>query len=396
MSRNTTIKFSVIGLGYVGLANSLVLAEYHKVVGFDQDQKVIVNLQSKNSHINEEGIKNALKSDKSDFLATDSKNLCYQNSDYVIIATPTNYDPEINFFDTSSVESSINDAIELSPHHALIIIKSTIPIGFVKEMNARHQTSRIVFCPEFLREGSSYEDAKNPSRIIIGSHHNDAKELGSLLKNASEQNQVAVIHTGSTEAEAIKLFSNTYLAMRVAFFNELDSFAMNHSLSSQEIIDGVSQDNRIGSFYNNPSFGFGGYCLPKDTKQLLANFNSTPQNIISAVVKSNLTRREFLAKKIIEMKPKKIGIYRVAMKANSDNYRSSAILKLGKHIKDNSNIEICIFEPEISVSDLPDFELKFDFDNFVSDVDLILANRIDENLEKVNIPIFTRDIYNEN
>lgn len=396
MPKDTTIKFSVIGLGYVGLANSLVLAEYYKVVGFDQDQKIISNLQGKNSHINEDGIKNALKSDKIDFFATDSKKLCYEKSDYIIIATPTNYDPEINFFDTSSVESCIEEAIELSPSNAPIIIKSTIPIGFVKEMNSRYQTSRIIFCPEFLREGSSYEDAKNPSRIIIGSHHNDAKGLGSLLKNVSEKNEVDVIHTGSNEAEAIKLFSNTYLAMRVAFFNELDSFAMSHSLSSQEIIDGVSQDNRIGSFYNNPSFGFGGYCLPKDTKQLLANFNNTPQNIISAVVKSNLTRREFLANKIIEMEPRKLGIYRVAMKANSDNYRSSAILKLGKHIKDHSNIEICIFEPEISVSDLPDFELINDFEDFVSNIDLILANRIDNNLEKVDIPIFTRDIYNEN
>ncbi len=396
MPRNTIIKFSVIGLGYVGLANSMVLAKYFKVVGLDQDKKIVSNLQDKKSHINEDGIKNALKSDRINFSATDSKKICYENSNYIIIATPTNYDPEINFFDTSSVESSIKDAIELSPANALIIIKSTIPIGFTKEMNARHKTSRIIFCPEFLREGTSYEDAENPSRIIIGAHLNEAKELGLILKSTSEKKEVAVIHTGSDEAEAIKLFSNTYLAMRVAFFNELDSFAMNYSLSSQEIIDGVSEDNRIGKFYNNPSFGYGGYCLPKDTKQLLSNFNTTPQNIISAVVDSNNTRRDFLAKKILEMQPKKIGIYRVAMKANSDNYRSSAILKLGKQLKNDSNTEVCIFEPEISVSDLPDFELINDFKKFVSGVDLIIANRIDDNLKTLNIPIFTRDIYNEN
>ncbi len=396
MSRNTTIKFSVIGLGYVGLANSMVLAQYFEVVGFDQDKKIIENLQDKKSHINEDGIKNALKSDNINFLATDSKKLCYEKSDYIIIATPTNYDPEINFFDTSSVESSINDALELSPSHGLIIIKSTIPVGFVKKLNAKHKTSRIIFCPEFLREGSSFEDAANPSRIIIGSHLNEAKKLGSILKRTSNKKEVEVIHTGSDEAEAIKLFSNTYLAMRVAFFNELDSFALNNSLSSQEIIDGVSQDNRIGRFYNNPSFGYGGYCLPKDTKQLLSNFSSTPQNIISAVVESNKSRRDFLAKKILEMQPKKIGIYRVSMKANSDNHRSSAILKLGKHIKDYCDVEICIFEPEILLSELSDFELINDFEKFISDVDLILANRIDDNLKKVNIPIFTRDIYNEN
>ena len=396
MPTNFDIKFSVIGLGYVGLANGLVLSKYHKVVGFDQDNEKILNLQNKQSHINEKGISSALNSDDLDFSVTDIKELSYKNSNYIIIATPTNYDPEINFFDTSSVESSIEDALNLSPQDSLIIIKSTVPIGFVKKMNLKYETSRIIFCPEFLREGSSFEDAKNPSRIIIGSHNVAAKKLGHLLSDASDSKDVAVIHTGSEESEAIKLFSNTYLAMRVSFFNELDSFAITNNLSSKEIIDGISQDARIGNFYNNPSFGYGGYCLPKDTKQLLANFNHTPEDIISAIVKSNVTRRNFLAKKIIELCPKKIGIYRVAMKANSDNYRSSSILKLAEHIKENSKIEISIFEPDISLKNLEGFEITNDFNKFISDSNLIIANRVDEKLEGLEIPIFTRDIYNDN
>lgn len=396
MSQNIAIKFSVIGLGYVGLANSLALARYHKVVGFDQDKKKIASLQNKKSYINEQGILNALKSHKIDFSASESKEISYENCDYVIIATPTNYDPDINFFDTSSVESSIEEALRLSPDHSLIIIKSTIPIGFVKKMNDKYQTSRIIFCPEFLREGSSFEDAKNPSRIIIGSYDDEAKKLGCLLREASDRKDVPVIHTGSDESEAIKLFSNTYLAMRVAFFNELDSFSMINNLSSKEIIDGVSQDARIGNFYNNPSFGFGGYCLPKDTKQLLANFNNTPQNIFSAVVKSNITRRDFLAKKILELNPKKIGIYRVAMKANSDNYRSSSIIKLAEYLEENSTVEICIFEPEIHLTGFSRFKITNDFEEFALNSDLILANRVDDKLKSLKTPIFTRDIYNIN
>lgn len=390
------VKFSVIGLGYVGLANALVLAKYYQVIGFDQDTKKIQILKNKKSYIKEEGILNALNSDNIDFSVTNKKELSYANSDYVIIATPTNYDPEKDFFDTSSVEDCIRDALKFSPSHCLIIIKSTIPIGFVEKMRHIHETSRIVFCPEFLREGSSFEDAKNPSRIIIGSRDENSRKLGKILKDASAKNDTPIIYTGSKESEAIKLFSNTYLAMRVAFFNELDSFSIKNNLISKDIIDGISQDSRIGNFYNNPSFGYGGYCLPKDTKQLLSNFSDTPQNLISAIVKSNLTRRKYLAQKIIDLNPKKIGIYRVAMKANSDNYRSSSILKLAEYIEENSDAKIIIYDPQISLTNFKKFKVLDDFKIFASSSDVILANRFDKQLKNLTVPIFTRDIYNEN
>jgi len=393
---NQVIKFAVIGLGYVGLANALALGKHYHVFGLDKDNFKIQNLKNKKSHINEEGISNALNSQSIDFNPTADKDLAYDHSDYVIIATPTNYDPETNFFDTSSVEECINDALNLAPPSALIIIKSTIPIGFVAKMRSHFQTTRIVFCPEFLREGSSFEDAKNPSRIIIGSTDACGKELGSVLGRASDEINPSILYTGSDEAEAIKLFSNTYLAMRVSFFNELDNFAMVNHLSAKEIIDGVSKDSRIGVFYNNPSFGYGGYCLPKDTKQLLANFNGTPQNIISAIVQSNNTRKDFLAEKILALNPKKIGLYRVAMKANSDNYRSSAILHLAEYISKISSVEIIIYDPNISLENLSTFEITKDFNDFISRSDLILANRVDENLDRIDVPIFTRDIYHEN
>tara|TARA_A100001015_G_scaffold273830_1_gene329651 strand:+ start:1327 stop:2514 length:1188 start_codon:yes stop_codon:yes gene_type:complete len=390
------VKFSVIGLGYVGLANALVLAKYYQVIGFDQDTKKIQILKNKKSYIKEEGILNALNSDNIDFNITNKKELSYANSDYVIIATPTNYDPEKDFFDTSSVEDCIRDALKFSPAHCLIIIKSTIPIGFVEKMRHTHETSRIVFCPEFLREGSSFEDAKNPSRIIIGSRDENSRKLGKILKDASAKNDTPIIYTGSKESEAIKLFSNTYLAMRVAFFNELDSFSIKNNLISKDIIDGISQDSRIGNFYNNPSFGYGGYCLPKDTKQLLSNFSDTPQNLISAIVKSNLTRRKYLAQKIIDLNPKKIGIYRVAMKANSDNYRSSSILELAEYIEENSDAKIIIYDPQISLTNFKKFKVLDDFKIFASSSDVILANRFDKQLKNLTVPIFTRDIYNEN
>ena len=385
------MKITVVGTGYVGLALATLLSQDNEVVALDINKEKIDLINNKKSPIKDKEIENFLKTKKLNLLATSDKEKAYKNSKYVFIATPTNYDEKKNYFDTSSVDSVIKDAIKYNSK-VTIVIKSTIPVGYTEKTKKKVKFNNILFSPEFLREGKALYDNLHPSRIVIGSKEKDAKELGLLLKSHSLDKDVEVIYTNSTEAEAIKLFSNTYLALRVSYFNELDTYASMKGLNSSEIIRGISLDPRVGDYYNNPSFGYGGYCLPKDTKQLLANFKGVPQNVIKAIVESNKTRKQYIVEEIAKKKPKVVGVYRLAMKSDSDNYRASAIIDVIKGLK-RKKIKVIIYDPSIKENKLFGCELVNDLSIFTKTSSVILANRFNEELTSVKNKVYTKDLY---
>lgn len=387
-------KIVVVGLGYVGLANALLLSQKFDVIGLDLDSNKIDLLDKKKSPIQDKEIKLFLK--KSDlnlsFHLFDEKYLV--ESDYVIVATPTNYDESRNYFDTKSVELVINQAIRRSSK-SIIIIKSTVPVGFTKKISNELKTNRILFSPEFLREGKALLDNLYPTRIIVSNENENYAEFASMLSECAKKKSISILYMNSTEAEAVKLFSNTFLAMRVAYFNELDSYALSHNLDTKSIIDGVITDPRIGKGYNNPSFGYGGYCLPKDTKQLLANYSEVPQNLIEAIISANTTRKDFLSDLVVNKKIKKLGIYRLVMKANSDNIRESSLQGIMKRIK-AKGIEVIIYEPLLKENIFFNSEVTKDLNYFKEKSDLILTNRLHNDLDDVLDKVFTRDLYGDN
>jgi UDPglucose 6-dehydrogenase len=385
------MNITVAGLGYVGLSMAVLLSQKHDVIGFDINKERINLLQKKQSPIIDKEIQEYLTSKPINLRFTNDYELAYHNSEFLIVATPTNYDPELNNFDTSSIEKVISDFLSLN-QKALIVIKSTVPVGYTIELRKKFNYQNIVFSPEFLREGKALYDNLNPSRIIVGDNSILAKTFSGLLKEASLKKDVNVLHVHSTEAEAIKLFSNTYLAMRVAFFNELDTYAETRGLDPKQIIEGVSLDPRIGNYYNNPSFGYGGYCLPKDTKQLLANFKDVPQNIMTAIVDANRTRKDHIADMVIKSKPKVVGIYRLVMKNDSDNFRYSAIQGVMKRIK-AKGIKVIVFEPALNEKEFFGSEVIKDFNDFKQKSDLVLSNRMYKELEEIKMKVYTRDLF---
>lgn len=387
-------KIVVVGLGYVGLANAVILAQHNEVIGVDISQGRVDALNSRQSPILDVELSEYLAQGNLNLSASTDLNSSIEGADYVIVSTPTNYDEKTNFFDTSSVESVIDEIIKCETS-ACIVVKSTIPVGFVDDISERLKTNAVIFSPEFLREGKALYDNLYPSRIIVGEKSERAEIFARLLANGAAKPDVCLLFTGAREAEAIKLFSNTYLAMRVAFFNELDTYALSGDMNSLEIIEGVCCDPRIGNHYNNPSFGYGGYCLPKDTKQLLANYDNVPQNIIQAIVNANSTRKDFLADVIIAKQPKSVGVYRLIMKEGSDNFRQSSIQGIMKRIK-AKGIEVVVYEPELDKSEFYNSRVETDFGKFKSSVDIILANRLVPELESVSAKVFTRDLFNEN
>ena len=385
------MKIVVVGLGYVGLSNAVLLAQHNEVTGVDISQERVHSVNARKSPIIDAELSEYLaEKDLNLFACTDLKASLY-GADYVIVSTPTNYDEKTNFFDTSSVEEVIAQVIASEPS-ACIVVKSTIPVGFIEGVRERLNTDAVIFSPEFLREGKALYDNLYPSRIIVGEKSERAKTFANLLAEGALKTDVELLFTGAREAEAIKLFSNTYLAMRVAFFNELDSYALAGEMNSREIIEGVSLDPRIGNHYNNPSFGYGGYCLPKDTKQLLANYDAVPQNIIRAIVDANSTRKDFLAGQIIKTQPKTVGIYRLVMKAGSDNFRQSSIQGIMKRIK-AKGIEVVVYEPELNQAEFFNSRVEKDFGEFKRGVDIILANRMVLELEDAAEKVFTRDLF---
>jgi UDPglucose 6-dehydrogenase len=385
------MKIVVVGLGYVGLANAVLLAQHNEVIGVDISQERVDALNARKSPIIDAELSECLAEKNLNLSASTDLKASATGADYVIVSTPTNYDETKNFFDTSSVEAVIVEVIKFEPN-ACIVVKSTIPIGFVDDVRERFETDAVIFSPEFLREGKALYDNLYPNRIIVGEKSKRAEIFASLLAQVALKPDVDILFTGAGEAEAIKLFSNTYLAMRVAFFNELDSYALAGNLNSRDIIDGVSLDPRIGDHYNNPSFGFGGYCLPKDTKQLLANYDTVPQNIIRAIVDSNSTRKDFLADVIIKRRPKTVGIYRLVMKVGSDNFRQSAIQGIMKRIK-AKGIEVIVYEPELKEESFYNSLVETDLGVFKKNVDMILANRMVVDLDDVKEIVFTRDLF---
>lgn len=384
-------KISVVGAGYVGLSNALLLSRNNIVTLYDVDEGKISMINDGVSPIKDAEIESFLSQGDKKLVATNNKSDVYDSPEFIVVCTPTDYDEETNFFNTDSVEAVISDAINYSPE-STIVIKSTIPVGFVESIRKKYGITSIFFSPEFLREGRALYDNLYPSRIIVGDQSLPAKKFSRLLYDAAELEDVAVIHTNPTEAEAIKLFANTYLAMRVAYFNELDSYAIMHGLDTKDIIKGVCSDPRIGDFYNNPSFGYGGYCLPKDSKQLLANYKSVPQNIIRAIVESNVTRKDFLSERIIKLKPKTVGVYRLIMKSGSDNFRQSAMQGIMKRIK-AKGIEVIIYEPALDSDKFFNSEVIECLSDFKSRSDIILSNRMDTNLDDVSDIVFSRDLF---
>jgi len=383
-----------VGSGYVGMSLAVLLAQHNDVTILDIDLERVEKINNKESTVADAEIEEFLSKKALSLAATMNDEMAYKESSFVIVATPTNYDPETNRFDTSSVDSVVKNALELNSD-ALVVIKSTVPIGHTKSLQEKFHTNRVIFSPEFLREGQALKDNLYPSRIVVGGEIEKASQFAKLLIEGAEKEDIKTLFIGSSEAEALKLFSNNYLAMRVAFFNELDSYALGNNLDTKSIIDGMCLDERIGGGYNNPSFGYGGYCLPKDTKQLLANYNQVPQNIIQAIVWSNATRKDFIAYEILKQSPKVVGFYRLIMKEGSDNFRSSAIKGIIKRIKE-AGVEIIIYEPALNEETFNGSRVISNLDDFKSKSNIVVANRMSDSLVDIKSRVFTRDVFGDN